>query len=197
MEEDMASVAKELHGVAKPQREGELQDLLARVEAASGADRELDCLLHVTLERWKLTNVPPDYDGKNECEVWTPDGKLIEGFAYPNRGKVSPFYHVPGHSADKVHYTSRYEDAMRLCRLHAPAWVGPIHVMDCGSAQVTFEARDPCERRTEQAFGETPALALIAALLKALIASTASPAAGMDRARDEQQIQPPTDPTHD
>ena len=148
----------------------DLQDLLARVEKAEGPDRELDCLLHVTLHGWKLAKVPPDYDGRNECEVWTQDGKLIEGFAYPNRGAVSPFYHVPGHEGDKTRYSARYEDAMALCRNFAPMWVGPIHVMDCGSAQVVFEARDPCDRRSEQAVAPTPAIALLAALLKAKIA---------------------------
>jgi hypothetical protein len=80
-----------------------IEELVGRVEAATGPDRELDdalldlaCEAFVARRGWKLAHIGPDYDGKNESDFYTRDGKLVEGFDYPRKGGVGKFYHVRG-----------------------------------------------------------------------------------------------------
>jgi hypothetical protein len=78
----------------------DLSDLIARVEAASGPDRELDADIAEHVYGWKRATIGPDYDGENSCEILTPDGKLIPGFAYPNRGVIHRSYHCENYTRD-------------------------------------------------------------------------------------------------
>ena len=47
--------------------------------------------------------VGPDADGKNECEILTPDGKLPEGIELPRKGKIGAAYLVPAYSRGLQH----------------------------------------------------------------------------------------------
>lgn len=56
--------------------------------------RQLDGYIAYRYYGWRMTKVPRDYDGQNECEVLTPDGILADG-SVPNKGKVGPYFLVP------------------------------------------------------------------------------------------------------
>jgi hypothetical protein len=81
-------------------RLGELAELADRVEALRKPDRELDAEIAEKVHGWKLTTVGPDYDGQNACEILTENGELVKGFAYPPRGKLPRYYHVPEYTRD-------------------------------------------------------------------------------------------------
>lgn len=56
--------------------------------------RQLDGYIAERYYGWRITKVPKDYYGDNECEVLTPDGILAEG-SVPNAGMVGRFFLVP------------------------------------------------------------------------------------------------------
>lgn len=79
----------------------EIAKLAERVEAATGADRDLDADITVALYGWKPCAVPADARGENACEVLTPDGKPMGGgFTYPPLGKLHRGYHCPAWTRD-------------------------------------------------------------------------------------------------
>lgn len=78
----------------------ELVELAARVDTLKKPDRALDAEIAEVAYGWKRTLIGPDYDGENACEILTQDGQLIKGFAYPPRGKIPVWYHVPEHTRD-------------------------------------------------------------------------------------------------
>lgn len=81
----------------------DLIDLAERVEAAKGADRELDAEIAEAFG-WKPVRIGPDAFGENDCEVLTPDGGpyLVNGerWNYPPKGKVHRAYHCPAFTRD-------------------------------------------------------------------------------------------------
>lgn len=78
----------------------DITSLIERIEAATGPDRELDADIAEHVYGWKLAHVGPDYDGNNACDILTPDGRLIEGFAYPHRGAIHRAYHCEKYTRD-------------------------------------------------------------------------------------------------
>lgn len=148
--------------------------LIERLERATGASRELDAEIHVRVHGWKLAPVPKDYDGLNAGETYTPDGNQITGFAYPPKGKIGLYYHVPhGPGGD---YTASVGAALALIPegwfLHdAGECVMPVRFKGdqhapTGWFQVGLQWRDGGGRMT-RANGRTLPLALCIAALKA------------------------------
>lgn len=131
----------------------DLSSLLERVKAASGPDRELDCAIAIAVDGFFIDGA--DYKGRPKyCYL-------------DERGQNSP---GQGHDMLVRCYTASLDAALALVERAKPAWAGLIHLSIAGSGQAAIEARDPCDDRTVQEFGHTPALALLAALLSALIA---------------------------
>jgi hypothetical protein len=77
-----------------------VEDLARRCEEARAPDRDLDAEIAEVVYGWKRALVGPDCDGQNASEILTEDGKLIKGFAYPPRGKIPLYYHVPQYTRD-------------------------------------------------------------------------------------------------
>src|SRR5580658_8847872 len=63
-------------------------------------NRDLDATIEEEIFGWKLAQVGPDYDGKNECQVLTTDGKLPDGFELPRKGKLHRGYFCRNFSGD-------------------------------------------------------------------------------------------------
>lgn len=86
--------------------------------------RDLDALVAVEILGWKPAQLGLDARGENPCEVLTRDGKLMQGFGYPNVGKVHRAYHAP-------HYSSELRDALSLAAMvrlsldQFPPYLGP------------------------------------------------------------------------
>ena len=128
-----------------------LQALLERVEKAEGPDRELDALI------WTAAT-------GHETHYPNPYMREAEGLhAYTERrgDDLSRWYRVPA-------LTDSIDAAVALVesRLIGPSW----SVSSALNARVTCAVRGGA-RHFYDAEGNTPALALIAALLRALIAS--------------------------
>ena len=90
---------------------------------------------------WKLTQVPPDINGINECVVLTPRGKLLPDFAYPPKGYLSPAYHVPN-------YGQFIPDALSLCRrvgLRTPACDLPTEPIQIARMCLDYYRLQPCQ----------------------------------------------------
>jgi hypothetical protein len=62
--------------------------------------RDLDAVIAREVDGWKPAKLGKDARGEHECEVLTRDGKLQEGFHYPNVGQVHLAYHCPEYSRD-------------------------------------------------------------------------------------------------
>jgi hypothetical protein len=146
-----------------------LDEMIERISKATGPDREIDCALHVALFGWKLARLGKDYDGGNECAVWTRDGELIAGFAYPPWGKLDPYYHVPD-----VGYTASLDATIALCVRVLPGWHWHVETIAKPHTQWIAEIYDheaDRPRRVKQGHSKaTPALALCLAILRALTA---------------------------
>jgi hypothetical protein len=66
--------------------------------------RDLDAAIAEEVLGWKLYKVGKDYDGKNECEVLTPNGDCPKGYEFPrsgliHRGFLAPEFHRNLHDA--------------------------------------------------------------------------------------------------
>lgn len=141
----------------------EIRALADAVERAIAGSLELDCEIHVRAHGWRLAKLPNDYDGANECEIWTPNGRLLDDWLYPRRGAISPYFHVPPH------------EAMYTRDLGRAAILIPRHSIWCvGWAEDGFYARvlPPqgdgwLNSKEEQGRGVTDAHALTAAALRA------------------------------
>ncbi len=123
----------------------DLQALLERVEKAEGPDEEVDmqlCLLAYP-------------------EIMAVSEKRDDGFWYHKQwGRMS----VP------ANYTASIDAAVALVEKMLPGWTGHL---DFGGSQACAYAIRPLTEGPlveHRAFATTPALALIAALLRALIA---------------------------
>lgn len=127
------------------QPETPLDDLIARLEAASGPDRQADRQIAKAIDptTWRrATNwaampcgAPADTVERDALR-WVPD------------------------------YTTSLDAALALAERVLPGH-GPIDMTVMGSAKVTIWSNEPCGRDLSDAFGHTPALALCIAVLKA------------------------------
>lgn len=139
----------------------DLSDLLARVEAATGGDRELDARIVAHFNDALLKPYPPtdDFGPKNRWQFWSLDGKHFIGNEGTPRFKIEP-------------YTASLDASLALVERVLPNAeridVRTFPTMKSHSAEVW-----PNDEEFKRASGRTPALALCAALLKALIAANA------------------------
>lgn len=140
----------------------DMDDLIARLGVAAEGSRELDAEIHVKVNDWRLFKVGPDYDGDNECEVYTPGGGLPGGFVYPPRGRVHPYFHVPD-----LRYTQSIDTALMLL----PAGWG--YALSASSLDhpmfaviAPYKKSDP-PMPYQEGHGKTVPLALCVAALKA------------------------------
>lgn len=149
-----------------------LVELLARVDAAEGAHRYVDCWLACALDGFFPTLAEwPARDGTR----WRVNFCCLN-----DGGGISS----PGHGGDQMVplYTASLDAALALCERVLPGWcIATIGQQDGGSWWVELREghRTSYNRVADSdariAF-KAPALALVAAMLKAKIAQAASPA---------------------
>lgn len=123
--------------------------LADRCEAASGPDRELDCLIMDALERW------PDGWVRQESKVWGEGGPV--------------FYHHPGGQPEwrvADSFTASIDAALTLV---PEGWRRDIMDADNSDGLCRLETEDDREIHTR---GKTWALALCAAALRAQASET-------------------------
>lgn len=141
----------------------DLQDLLGRVEAATGADRELDRAIW-----WPVSCLPSGLymegdDGARYADVCvglsdTPDWRHL------------------GLYDDAPFYTASLDAALALCERVLPGWtwdIGSECRFDGVMIYTAIVWSADCKRDSGEQTAKTPALALLAAMLKAMVASTA------------------------
>lgn len=136
-----------------------LAGLLARVEKAEGPDREIDCLIY----EWQNPKLTPD----------------MRGMYY---GEPSGEYFTLEGSWRAITYTASLDAALALCERVLPGWV----VMNlCEWEDDKLRAQGPWMGQLKERgvlserpnpatcmHAATPALALLAAMLRALIAQS-------------------------
>lgn len=124
-----------------------LADLLARVEKMAGPDREIDAALHALAR-------PDDFDDADEADWYL-------NFRGANNASR---YHFDLIGIPR--YTGTVDGALRFCKTVLPQHVGRIGFgAGNGEAQIWRLSEMPVN-----AVGHSPALALVAAVLKALVA---------------------------
>lgn len=151
---------------------GDLSELIEKLEKATGPDQQLDRAIQAYvaehIDRWPWKDIGPDAFGQNASRVLTPPN-LPKDFAYPPKGAVHPWYHVP----DKA-VTESIDAALALVDRLLPSGV-MLNIGSTKSARlwvVTPRGMPPGAGHFE-AEARTPALALILALLKAMEAQHA------------------------
>lgn len=136
-----------------------LPDLLARVRAAEGPSREIDCALACAL-----------------------DGFWVELAAYPNqdgtilradfcRTNEDGGWSSPGHGGDQMvrAYTASLDAALALVERVLPGWHWEVGKEPDKPLFSAWVVRDDGTASSGETWAPTPALALLAALLTALI----------------------------
>lgn len=128
-----------------------MREVIERLEAASEGSRELDCQIAVAVDGY--FEMPSRYGWE------APD----YGYVDDEGARVEP-----GHGGDQLvpRYTTSLDASLALAE-RTIAERGPIDLSICGSAQVVIHNNDPCGNPLATAFGNTPALALCIAILKA------------------------------
>lgn len=123
-----------------------LQSLLSRVEGAKTGDRELDARIHCAI----LGYTDPSWEGRAFCDTWA------FGYTYTLNGK-----RYDSTEAEQTRITTSLDAALALVERAKPneADVFMRETLD----------RTYTSGRCEPGFGPRLALALIAALLRALI----------------------------
>lgn len=150
----------------------DLSTLLARAEAAEGPDRELDARIFCAVNGYTFRSHRPDLGTP-------PTGSAYVAYYEPKNGE-HPNAYCPA-------FTATHDAALALCERELPGWL-----RDAGERYIGIQARDwiahvetPWQdspttvRWTYCGRAKTPALALLAALLKAKIAQ----ASGKEGAR--------------
>lgn len=168
----------------------QLSDLLARVEAAEGANRELDALICVALDQ------RPEWLQRAAGELWFAgmEGRWAQ-VRYRAEGMKRSTGNPSLSEAEIAPCTSSLDAALALVdRTMKPGLLDIEGSWDPPSPEVwpawsvrwypAGTDRDGKSWHAQVGSGRTPALALLAALLKALIASTASPAERQPQPRD-------------
>lgn len=139
-----------------------LSDLIARVDAATGANRELDR----AIATWQFPHLA-------ECERW-PHG----GWHSPAWGLIAP----------PEHYTASIDAALALVERVLPGWFVGLQQNRWVGDERRWTAYITLDADEHEATTYTPALALLAALLRALQAQPIQ-----HNARDgSSPINPPT-----
>lgn len=140
-----------------------LQDLLRRVESATGADREIGREILLALG-WQRTLVGHFH---GPLYYWSPPGSA--------RSSLS------GKDDDLPDITTSLDAALALVERVLPGWLWEVTTITTGVGGIRYPTAlvmspDHAPGEEIQTFGEarTPALALLAALLKALIAEQAA-----------------------
>lgn len=118
-----------------------LASLIERVEKAETGSRELDC----RVTAWG--------EGVAEGEPWSEDD-LAYALTDPDR------------TCNPPPVTTSLDAALALAS-RVIAHRGPIDLSIAGSAQAVIHSADPCGKPLALAFGHTPALALVLAVLRA------------------------------
>lgn len=138
-----------------------LQELLARVEKAERPDRELDTEIF-----WRLVNNQYANEGDYGWRKWR-DAKEAAKTARPGE-----FDDWADHN-EYACYTASIDAAVALVERMLPGWMGEVCFGKSGDQDGRFGATLEHYHMPPYGVlgdGATPALALIAALLKALIA---------------------------
>jgi hypothetical protein len=148
-------------------KHGDLADLLARVEAAEGPNFELECSIFEALA------MPTEWFGSPVTSHFRMGG----GYGF---NTSDGFRHLDCLKAPA--YTASLDAALALVERVKPGW-GVRMDIHPGSTEASVEPRwksldVPRDQSFWAATLPTPALALLAALLKALIAEAASPTGG-------------------
>lgn len=172
------------HGADTEAERAALAGLLARVEAAEEPDRYIDCWLACALDGFFPVPKQWPVGLHDNAMTWRMDFCRYEG-----GGLVSP-----GYGGDQMvrRYSASLDAALALCELALPGWRwiidsnGRRDGVDLGKplASVFTDQYDP-DAPFHDAAAPSPALALLAAMLKALIAAPASPADAQSKAPDE------------
>lgn len=134
-----------------------MRDLIERLAKAKSGSRELDCALYVALGR---------------RPSWLGDGGILWVDTKDRAGPVVRFAYDGKPSTgnppvnDTPAYTTSLDAIVALIEEKSPSR-GPVTLLMAGSAEAYIDSADPCGP-TVKAFGQTPALALCIALLRAL-----------------------------
>jgi len=144
--------------IARLEAADTITSLIEKLEQAEVGSRELDVAIwaHLNPERIKVVEFWPAYTNLQLTAV---------SFTLPPKRTE----HVTHDKGDYLHarpVTTSLDAALALAERTIKAR-GPIDMSIMGSAQVVILAADPCANALSEAFGNTPALALCAAILKA------------------------------
>lgn len=103
------------------------------LDPATLSGRDLDAAVAEYVLGWKPLKIGKDIDGKNQCEILTPTGRLPKGFQLPNTGKIHRGFMVPEFHrrlSDSIHLAKKFgqtaidisvplsEIPTRICRHH-------------------------------------------------------------------------------
>lgn len=133
-------------------------ELLRLLESAAKGSRKLDALISALVD---------------ERPAWA--ARSPEALVAHENGHISLGKNGAGWEASR--FTSETDAAIMLVALHKPDWCGMLSLCIAGSTQAQITALDACDSRAVEAVCPTPALAVCAVLLKALLCA-AEPDAG-------------------
>lgn len=140
-----------------------LAELKARVDAAQGADREIDVEAHAVLG---LDARRTNNDREASLQHW-----YIYGRDHDRRD--TPFHFIRDgfhHSPDVPAYTSSLDAALALVEAKLPGWGWDMSTVRWGRGGYTASMHRPACNDEISGCSPTPSLALLSALLSALIA---------------------------
>lgn len=154
----------------------DLKALLERVEAATGPDREIDRLVHFSIVHPWLAD---------RCVKWLPAAfEDVGNFLWWDAARLAE-PHKEGYPDYWEPVTSSADAALALFEQEFPGWIftiarhyghdnptGPFYA-DVASVEWVQDAPGSAGQQAE-AYGATPALAILSALLKVLIARDAA-----------------------
>ena len=142
-----------------------LDDLIARVEAAEAGSRELDCMISV-----ELRVLSPHMDVAPWAVNWTGPYATKGGRVYlvHSDGSLGPNWTPPP-------LTTSLDAALGLVERKLPGICWGVEIGLGGFDAYVSRNRVGTGHWLSEAFGKTPALALILALLRALASKDTSP----------------------
>jgi hypothetical protein len=129
-----------------------MTDLIKRLEEAEAGSRKLDVLIAVEID---LTDARNDLSARRSLAIYGLETFASRASAYNNAWQTF----LPA-------YTTSLDAALALAE-RVISQRGPIELSICGSAQAVIHHNDPCGNPLAMVYGNTPALALCIAVLKA------------------------------